>query len=41
MPYGFHVESVSIRKDEIEAAVNLAGALGALLNRPAEPDPRG
>lgn len=34
MPYGFHVESVSIRKAEIEAAIRLAGELGALL-RPA------
>jgi hypothetical protein len=31
MPYGFHVESVSIRKAEIEAAVNLAEELGKLL----------
>ena len=34
MPYGFHVESVSIRKAEIEAAISLAAELGALI-RPA------
>jgi hypothetical protein len=31
MPHGFHVESVSIRKVEIEAAVRLTEDLGALL----------
>jgi hypothetical protein len=31
VPYGFHVESVSIRKAEIEAATALAGELGSLL----------
>ena len=31
IPYGFHVESVSIRKAEIEAAVRLATEIGALL----------
>jgi 5,10-methylenetetrahydrofolate reductase len=31
MPYGFHVESVSIRKAEIEAATHLATDLAALL----------
>ncbi|WP_433302008.1 methylenetetrahydrofolate reductase [Actinoplanes sp. CA-030573] len=31
MPYGFHVESVSIRKAEIEASTRLAAALRALL----------
>ncbi len=31
LPYGFHVESVSIRKAEIEAATALAGELGSLL----------
>jgi len=31
VPYGFHVESVSIRKAEIEAATRLAGDLAALL----------
>jgi len=31
MPYGFHVESVSIRKAEIEAATHLAADLAALL----------
>jgi hypothetical protein len=31
MPYGFHVESVSIRKAEIEAAVRLAEELSGLL----------
>jgi hypothetical protein len=31
MPYGFHVESVSIRKAEIEAATRLAAEIGALL----------
>ncbi|GAA0548920.1 hypothetical protein GCM10010172_33590 [Paractinoplanes ferrugineus] len=36
MPYGFHVESVSIRKAEIEAAVTLAEELGRLLG-PARP----
>jgi hypothetical protein len=30
-PYGFHVESVSIRKAEIEAATRLAGELASLL----------
>jgi hypothetical protein len=38
MPYGFHIESVSIRKAEIEAAVRLAGELGRLL-RPAPLEP--
>ena len=33
MPYGFHVESVSIRKAEIEASVRLATRLGAELRR--------
>lgn len=33
MPFGFLVESVSIRKVEIEASVALAGELGALLGR--------
>ena len=33
MPYGFHVESVSIRKAEIEAATRLAADLGAMLRR--------
>ncbi|GIF00171.1 methylenetetrahydrofolate reductase [Paractinoplanes rishiriensis] len=36
IPYGFHVESVSIRKVEIEAAVRLAGELASLL-RPLSP----
>jgi hypothetical protein len=31
IPHGFHVESVSIRKAEIEAATRLAGDLGSLL----------
>lgn len=31
MPYGFHVESVSIRKAEIEGATRLAAAVGELL----------
>jgi hypothetical protein len=31
MPYGFHVESVSIRKAEIEGATRLAAEIGALL----------
>jgi hypothetical protein len=31
IPHGFHVESVSIRKAEIEAATRLAADLGALL----------
>lgn len=31
MPYGFHVESVSIRKAEIEGATRLATAVGELL----------
>jgi len=31
MPYGFHVESVSIRKAEIEGATRLAAELGTLL----------
>lgn len=31
MPYGFHVESVSIRKAEIEGATRLAAELGELL----------
>ncbi|GIF26384.1 hypothetical protein Ate02nite_91140 [Paractinoplanes tereljensis] len=31
LPYGFHVESVSIRKVEIDAAVRLTEELGALL----------
>jgi hypothetical protein len=34
MPYGFHVESVSIRKAEIEAAVRLAAALRQMLPPP-------
>ena len=38
MPYGFHVESVSIRKAEIECATRLAAALGELL-RPSHPAP--
>ncbi|WP_326569483.1 5,10-methylenetetrahydrofolate reductase [Amycolatopsis rhabdoformis] len=33
MPFGFLVESVSIRKTEIDAAVNLAGELSTLLGR--------
>ncbi|WP_433376506.1 methylenetetrahydrofolate reductase [Actinoplanes sp. CA-142083] len=33
MPYGFHVESVSIRKAEIEGATNLAAEIGKLLRR--------
>jgi hypothetical protein len=33
MPFGFLVESVSIRKVEIEASVALAGELGGLLGR--------
>jgi hypothetical protein len=36
MPYGFHVESVSIRKVEIDAAVRLAAAIAALLRSPRE-----
>ena len=32
LPYGFNVESVSIRRAEIEAAVNLAGELRPLLS---------
>jgi hypothetical protein len=39
MPYGFHVESVSIRKAEIEAATALAADLATLLRPPAG-DPR-
>ena len=31
LPYGFNVESVSIRRVEIEAAVDLAGRLRPLL----------
>jgi len=31
LPYGFHVESVSIRKAEIEGATRLAAEIGALL----------
>jgi len=31
MPYGFHVESVSIRKAEIEGATRLAAEIGTLL----------
>ena len=31
MPYGFHVESVSIRKTEIEGATRLAAEIGELL----------
>jgi hypothetical protein len=31
IPHGFHVESVSIRKAEIEAATRLAADLGAML----------
>jgi hypothetical protein len=34
MPYGFHVESVSIRKAEIEASILLAAEIGALLRDP-------
>ena len=33
VPYGFNVESVSIRKVEIEASTRLAGELGTLLGR--------
>jgi len=33
LPFGFHVESVSIRKVEIEAAVSLATELRAMLDR--------
>ncbi len=33
VPVGFNVESVSIRREEIEASVRLAGELGALLHR--------
>ena len=33
MPFGFLVESVSIRKVEIEASVALAGELNGLLGR--------
>ena len=32
VPYGFNVESVSIRRTEIEAAVDLAGRLRPLLS---------
>jgi hypothetical protein len=35
VPYGFHVESVSIRKAEIEAATRLAAALSGLLRNTA------
>ncbi len=34
LPYGFNVESVSIRRTEIEAAVDLAGRLRPLLSSP-------
>jgi hypothetical protein len=34
IPYGFNVESVSIRKAEIEATIRLAGEVGALLREP-------
>jgi hypothetical protein len=37
IPYGFHVESVSIRKAEIEASTRLAAEIGALLRTPAGP----
>ncbi|MGY0231815.1 5,10-methylenetetrahydrofolate reductase [Longispora urticae] len=38
MPFGFNVESVSIRKVEIEASIELAGQVRALLDRgDAEP----
>lgn len=33
VPYGFNVESVSIRKVEIEASTRLAAELGSLLGR--------
>jgi hypothetical protein len=36
MPFGFSVESVSIRKAEIEASVALAADLRGLLGRPAQ-----
>ena len=39
MPYGFHVESVSIRKAEIEAAVRLAAEIGTMLRSPAPGSP--
>ncbi|WP_280142778.1 hypothetical protein [Amycolatopsis rubida] len=39
MPFGFLVESVSIRKVEIEASVALAREVGALLGRRATADP--
>jgi len=34
LPYGFNVESVSIRKAEIEATTRLAGDIATLLRRP-------
>jgi hypothetical protein len=34
LPYGFNVESVSIRKAEIEATIRLAGDIATLLGRP-------
>jgi hypothetical protein len=33
MPYGFNVESVSIRKAEIDATVELAANIALLLGR--------
>ncbi|NUT32041.1 MAG: 5,10-methylenetetrahydrofolate reductase [Hamadaea sp.] len=33
LPFGFHIESVSIRKVEIDASVELAAEVGALLGR--------
>jgi hypothetical protein len=37
VPFGFNVESVSIRKVEIEASTALAAEVGALLGRGGRP----
>ena len=38
IPFGFNVESVSIRRDEIDASIGLAADLGKLLRRYGEHD---
>lgn len=31
IPFGFNIESVAIRKDEIEASINIVNVIGAML----------
>ena len=34
VPFGFNIESLAIRKDEIQASIDLVSKIGAMLNRP-------